>query len=348
MNFFNQSKTLATAAAVAMLVAMPLAAQASADKPGEGTTVQMARATWTTGFFPAEIYKQLVEKLGYEVEMTTLANPAFFRSVGLGDVDFWVNGWFPLHSTYAKAFKPGAKKIGYVVKNGALQGYLMSKALVDKYDIKYVSDVARPEVNKALDSDGDGKAELVACPPGWGCEKVISYQLKNFDWGDTVEPIMASYSASMADAIAQFKNGEPIFFYTWTPNWTVGILKPGKDVMWVPMKKTDLPPAQDQFEDATTVPHLKGCAGGDPCNLGWVANDIRAVANKEFLKKNPAIAALLKAAHIPIADIFAQNAEMFHGADEPEDITRQASEWIEAHQDWVNDWLKQAREAAAG
>src|SRR3546814_10027262 len=88
-----------TAAAVAVLCAVPLAAQAQQDMPGEGTTVHMARATWDTGWWPAEIYKQLLEKLGYEVgEVTTLDTPPFYQAVAQGDVDFRVNGWFPLRS----------------------------------------------------------------------------------------------------------------------------------------------------------------------------------------------------------------------------------------------------------
>lgn len=347
MNFFKHSRAMVYAALVAALLVAPLAAQASYKKPGEGQTVDMARATWTTGFFVAEIYEQLIEKLGYDVNVTTLSNPAFYKSVGIGEVDFWPNGWFPLHSTYSDAFKPGARLIGYVVKNGAIQGYLMSKDFVEKYDIQYVNDVMRPEVRKALDSDGDGKAELVGCPPGWGCHVTIQYHLKHYDWGQAVESITATYSASMAEAIGQFKDGEPIFFYTWTPNWTVGVLKPGQDVVWVPMEHVDLPPKRDKFEDATSVKNLEGCVGPSPCQLGWVANDIRVVANKDFLKANPALKKLFKLVSIPIEDIFAQNAKMFHGADDPEDIQQQASNWIDDNSDMVSKWLKKAREAAA-
>src|SRR3546814_3971795 len=72
----------------------------------------MARATWDTGWWPAEIYKQLLEKLGYEVgEVTTLDNPPFYQAVAQGDVDFWVNGWFPLHNTYEDTFSQGAEKV---------------------------------------------------------------------------------------------------------------------------------------------------------------------------------------------------------------------------------------------
>ena len=33
--------------------------------PGEGVSVNMARANWNTGYFQAEVYKALLEELGY-------------------------------------------------------------------------------------------------------------------------------------------------------------------------------------------------------------------------------------------------------------------------------------------
>lgn len=348
MSFFDRCKALAAAVVTAALLAAPLGVQAqSYKKPGAGVTVEMARATWTTGWFPAEVYKQLLEKLGYDFRRyITMGNASFYEAVANGDVDFWVNGWFPQHYTYKDLFRPGARVIGYVAKGGAIQGYLMDKATVEKYDIETLADLKRPEVMKALDTNGDGKADLVACPEGWGCERVISYHMQAYNLKRYVNTIKINYTAAMGRAIRRYKNGQPIFFYTWTPNWTVGVLEPGKDVMWVTVAETRLPPAIAKMGYDTVVADLEGCAA-QPCNLGWVANDIRPVANKAFLENNPAAAALIKAVRIPLEDILAQNAKMYTGADDPEDIARQARNWIKGHHDKVRKWLKMAREAAA-
>ncbi len=347
MNFFSKSKAAVTGAVVATLMAVPLAVQADKHMPGEGVTVEMARATWDTGWFPAEVYKQMLEELGYEIpRITTLDNPPFYQSVGQGDMDLWVNGWFPLHNTYEDAFQPGAKKIGYVAEGGALQGYLVDKKTAEELDIKTLQDIKRDEVKEALDANGDGKADLVACPPGWGCEAVIEHHLDAYDLRDHVNSIKASYSASMADALGRYKNGESIFFYTWTPNWTVGVLEPGEDVVWLTVEEANLPEDQKDLEDATTMSGVTGCVA-DPCNMGWPANDIRPVANNDFLENNPAAATLLEEASIPIGDIFAQNAKMNEGEDSAEDLQRHASEWIENNRDTVDQWLEKAREAAS-
>ncbi len=325
------------AAAALGIVAGAAFTAASAQQPGNGKTINMARPTWNTGWFQAEIYKQLLEKLGYDVgEFETLDNPVFYRAVGLGDVDLWVNAWFPFAEVYADAFEEGASKIGYVAKGGAMQGYLVDKASAEKFGITNINDFKTPEIREAFDSDGDGKADLVACPPGWSCELRIAEHLDTLGLRDHINPIKAGYSSAMADALGRYKAGKPILFYTWTPNWTVGILKPGKDVVWI-----EMPNATDE----TTHDDITGCVA-DPCALGWEANDIRPVANNDFLTANPAVKTLLKRARVPVADIFAQNAKMHAGEDEPEDIVRHASEWIEANADRVEVWLKEARDAA--
>ncbi|RXV59484.1 proline/glycine betaine ABC transporter substrate-binding protein ProX [Roseovarius sp. A46] len=341
-------KTTTGAALTAMMALPHTAMAASHEMPGEGITIDMARASWDTGWWQAEVYSQMLQELGYEVSrITTLDNPPFYQTVAQsGDVDLWVNGWFPLHNSYEDAFSGGAEKVGYVAKGGALQGYLIDKKTAEEHDITYVSDLTKDEVQQLFDANGDGKADLVACPPGWGCEKVISHHFEAYDWDDDFNAIKAGYSASMADALGRYQNDQPIFFYTWTPNWTVGELTPGKDVVWLQMKETKLPESQANLADETTVAKLEGCRGEAPCDLGWPANDIRPVANSEFLDNNPAAETLLKEARIPIEDIFEQNAKMNKGADSPEDLEQQASAWIEENRDTVDGWLKAARQAA--
>jgi glycine betaine/proline transport system substrate-binding protein len=322
-------------AAAALMTTGALAAE---KMPGEGKTVKMARATWDTGWFQAEIYRQALEKLGYKVAVpTTLDNPPFYQAVGQGDIDLWVNGWFPLHDSYSDAFKDGAEKVGYVAKGGALQGYLIDKKTADKYHITNLADMKKPEIKKLFDSNGDGKADLVACPPGWGCEKKIAEQLDTWKLRDDINPIKAAYSASMADAVGRFKEGKSILFYTWTPNWTVGVLKPGKDVVWIEAPEADA---------KTTVAGVEGCVA-DPCKLGWEANDIRPVANKKFLKDNPAVKTLLEKMSIPLKDIFAQNAKMNDGEDKPKDIEKHAADWIKAHQEEFDGWIEAATASAS-
>ena len=316
-------------------------------KPGKGVTLKPARATWNTGFFQEALISQGLEELGYKVRRPKdLQNPIFYQSVALGDIDYWANGWFPMHNAQMpKGFSKTGTPLGYVVKAGGLQGYLVSKKHVDKFNIKSLDDFKRPEVKKAFDKNGDGKADLIACPPGWGCEKVITHHFKVYGLKDHINPIKASYSASIAEGLAQFNAGEPVFFYTWAPNWTIFKMKPGTDVMWINVPETKPTEAQAVNKDRMEVSGIKG-AVSDPIKLGFVVADIRVVANKKFLADNPAAAKFLEIVKIPLGDINEQNTKMQNGEKSQRDIERHAKEWIAKNKTTWNSWLEQARAAA--
>ena len=278
-------KLLKLTLAAVFAVVIATSAMAMDMKPGKGVKVKPARATWNTGFFQEALARRGLEELGYDVDKPKdLQNPIFYKSVSLGDVDYWVNGWFPMHDSQTpKDFADKAEKVGYVVKAGGLQGYLVSKREVEKFNIKSLDDFKRPEVKAAFDSNGDGKAELTACPPGWGCEKTIGHHMKVYELEDHINPVKASYEAGMASALGAYKAGKPVFFYTWTPNWNVFKFQPGKDVMWVNVPEIKPTEAQKSAEERMTVAGVDG-AVSDPVKLGFVVSDIQVVANKKFME----------------------------------------------------------------
>jgi glycine betaine/proline transport system substrate-binding protein len=315
--------------------------------PGKGVTVNPARATWNTGFFQEALVRRGLETLGYKAKTPKdLQNPIFYKSVALGDVDYWTNGWFPNHnSQLPKNFYEKADVYGYVVKAGGLQGYLVSKKEVEKYKIKSLDDFKRDDVKKAFDNNGDGKAELTACPPGWGCENVIAHHMDVYDLKNHVNPVKAAYEAGMASALGAYKSGEPIFFYTWAPNWTIFKLKPGQDVMWINVPKIIPKESQKPADERMTVSGIEG-AVSDPIKLGFVVSDIRIVANKAFIEKNPAAKKFFEVLTLPLIDINEQNTRMNEGEKSQKDIERHVDEWIATNQATWDGWLEEARKAA--
>ncbi len=332
---------------VLTMLALAVPAFAAHHMPGKGVDVQPARATWNTGYFQEALVRAGLKELGYDVEEPKeLQNPLFYQSVMLGDVDYWTNGWFPNHvSQMPKRSEERVEIVGYVAKAGGLQGYLVSKEHVEKYDIKSLDDFKRPEVKAAFDANGDGKADLTACPPGWGCEKVITHHFKVYDLDDHINPIKAGYSASMADTMARYGAGEPIFFYTWAPNWTIGMLKPGKDVMWINVPEIKPLESQEAGRDRMTVSGIEG-AVTDPLKAGFVVSDIQVVANKKFLEANPAAKRFFEVFTLSLSDINEQNTRMQNGEKSQEDIERHAQEWIAKNRATWDGWLAEARAAA--
>ena len=293
----------------------------------QAAEVRMAKANWDTGYFQAEVYKQALEKMGYKVTEPKAMKPSvFYVAAAAGDLDLWVNGWFGTHDTYIKEAKGKVKAVGNVMSKGGLQGYLIDKKSADKYGIKTVMDIKKHA--KQFDSNGDGKADMVACPPGWGCEKQITKHFAELGLGNFINPVQADYSASMADAIAKYKNGKSVLFYTWTPNWTVGALELGKDIVWI-----EVP-----YSETKTVKVAN--ATKSKINMGFGADDIRPAANVDFLKANPKIEKMLKKASIPLADVAAQNMKMNAGEKSERAIKKHANAWIKANQSTFDSWVK--------
>tara|TARA_R110001583_G_scaffold66894_1_gene191775 strand:+ start:2657 stop:3688 length:1032 start_codon:yes stop_codon:yes gene_type:complete len=340
-------KEIIIGAALTAMTFTATTALADTSHPGEGITVKPARATWDTGFFQEALVRRGLETLGYDVDFPkTLVNPIFYKTVTLGDIDYWTNGWFPMHNDQLPSnFDEKGEKVGYVMKAGGLGGYLISKKEADKYNITSLDDFKRAEVKKAFDTNGDGKADLTACPPGWGCEKIITHHMDVYGLEDSINPVKAAYAAGMASAMAEYKNGGPIFFYTWAPNWTIFKLKPGKDVVWINVPEINPTKAQMSAVERMTVSDLEG-AVSDPVKLGFVASDIQIVANKKFTKNNPAARKFFEVFTLKLSDVNEQNTRMNDGEKSKQDIQRHVDQWIAKNQDKWNGWLEEARSAA--
>ena len=87
-------------------------------------------------------------------------------------------------------------------------------------------------------------------------------------------------------------------------------------------------------------------AVSDPVKLGFIAADIRMVANKRFLAENPAAEKFFELFTLPLADVNEQNTRMQNGEKAQEDIERHAREWIQKNRSTWDGWLSAARQAA--
>lgn len=325
-------KTAALGAALS--VALASAAWAAGDKPGAGVTVRPVEGTNLEEKFQHQILYRALQELGYEVgEPSEVEYQTIHLALGAGDGDFTAVHWDPLHAAFfdESGGEAAMTKVGHYIK-GALQGYLVDTASWEA-GVKNLGALKDAAVAKRFDADGDGKADLAGCVPGWGCERVIEHQLTEYGLRDTVAHNQGAYNAIIADTIARMQAGESILYYTWTPYWVSGVLVPGENVQWLEVPYSSLP---DGRTDNTMF---------DGKNLGFAVNELRVVANNDFLAANPAAAKLFEVAAIDINDVSAQNKKMRDGEDGLDDIARHIDEWIAAHRDLFDSWLAAARAA---
>lgn len=288
--------------------------------------------------FQTEIVNRALTKLGHDVESIkevdyAVAYKQIAQEANSDTINFMTVNWDPLHKAmYEKVGGDNVffRKGKYI--EGCAQGYLIDKKTADKYHIKYINDLKDPKLAKLFDHDGDGKADLAGCNPGWGCEKVIEYQLKEFGLNKTVKHNQGQYSAIISETITNFKQGKPVLYYTWTPYWVSGVLQPGKDTTWLQVTHT-------------AHPTSKNTALSNGANYGFNVNSMRIVANKSVASKYPEVATLFSVMNVDVNDVSAENQLIRDGQNTPEDIKRHVDSWIKANQKTFDSWIAQAKAA---
>ena len=322
------------------LMAATAATAIAQDLPGKGVVVKPVKSSIAEETFQTLLVGRALQTLGYEVQPISEVEYATAHvALANGDATYLASHWDPLHADFYKNAGGDARlsRTG-AFSPGAAQGYLIDKKTADAHKITNLAQLQKPEIAKLFDADGDGKADLTGCNPGWGCEAVIEHQLGAYKLRDTVRHVQGSYSALIADTITRYKQGQPILYYTWTPYWVSGVLRPGQDVVWLQVPFSSLPGEQAKLD--TQLPNGQ--------NYGFVINTQRIVANRAFVEKNPAAGKLFEVMKLSVGDINAQNLRMRDGENKPADIQRHVDAWIKANQKTFDGWIAEAKAAVKG
>ena len=333
---FKYSSQLAAIALLASLAACSSTSPSSTDtnEPSQ-VTLTTAHSSWIEEHFQTEIVKIGLEKLGYRVEKPKeIEYPALYLSVANGDLDYSVVYYEPGHEQFFEN-AGGEEKlagIGTLTPDG-IQGYQIDKKTADKYNISNLEQLKNPKIAKLFDSDGDGKANLVGCNPGWACELNIDHQIKAYGLEDTVEHDRGQYAALLADSITRYKQGESVLFFAYNPHWIGSVLVPDRDTIWLEVPYTSLPETIDVTQSDTTV---------NGKNYGFPKVQQSIVVNKEFLAANPVAKRWFELVQIPVEDINQESLRIKEGESKPEDIRRHAQEWVANNQELFDRWIAEA------
>ena len=322
-------------AALTLSTGLAMAQTPATGLPGKGIQVQALQSSVAEETFQTMLVNSALEKLGYAPQpVKEVAYPTAHIAIANGDATFLAVHWDPLHRDYYENAGGDAKLLRVGEYAGpAAQGYLIDKATAEKYNITNIEQLRDPGLAKLFDHDGDGKADLTGCDPGWGCEAMIEHHMDAYKLRASVKHVQGSYSALIADTIGRYGRGESILYYTWTPYWVSGVLVPGKDVVWL-----QVPFSANPRKDNTRL--------ADGSDYGFSVNTTRIIVNRAWAEKNPAAVKLFEVMRLPIADINAQNERMRTGENSQADIARHTAGWIKYHQQLFDSWIAQALAAA--
>lgn len=321
--------------------------QALADGlPGEGKTVRFAQNdSLGANYVQDQILIAALEKLGYKVTLQTLGVAAFFQAAAQGDLDMTGDiNWPQREPAYRKVEQQLALVGDGTIIGGGINGYTIDKKTAEANNITNIEQLKDPKVAALFDTDGDGLANLNNCDPGWSCGDVVDFQIEKFGLKDTIRSVRGKYEALMAETFARAKRGEAVLYYTWSPSWVVDTLVPGRDVVWLPIPFDALPEGVSAGS-GHLVKGIVGCAGNqDPCRMTVGSWNWRIVANRDFLKANPAVQKLAETAKWPLTTWSAWEGALAT-ANSNRDIKKLAETWISENQAEFDGWVAQAAAA---
>jgi len=184
--------------------------------------VKIGDPGWTGATAIAHLLAAVVnDKMGGEAELVPGNNTAIYAAIdrSKGEIEVHPDIWLPNQQAYTNDLVPkGTLKLSAKPYEGN-QGYCVSQQFAKKMNITAIEDLARPEVVKAMDSDGNGKGEFWIGADGWASANVNQVKLRDYGLYDAgIEPIKTAEAVKNARVLDSIKKGEGYAFYCYKPH----------------------------------------------------------------------------------------------------------------------------------
>jgi glycine betaine/proline transport system substrate-binding protein len=330
---------------LASLLAASLGVTACSNGGG-GKSIRFAQSdSLGANYVVTQIGIQAVKKLGYHVSLSTVNTSMFFFAAAQDDLNLSMDINFPQQ-------EPGFRKVADrtmlvgdgLIRGGGINGYMIDKKTADAHKITSLEQMRDPNIAGLFGRNG--KADLINCDASWSCGEVVDYQLGKFGLRGSVTSVRGKYEALMVEAVSRVNQGQPAFYYAWSPSWMNKVLVPGKDVVWLPTP-FDALPASVPDTGSALVPDVVGCAGdANPCRMAMAAWNYKTVANKTFIAAHPDVRVLFEQMSFPLAQWSAWEDAIGRDGGSDRVIRKLADAWILAHQAEFDGWIDQAKSQA--
>lgn len=292
--------------------------------------VNIGAPAWTGAQAIAHLIQEVVvTKIGGTAELVPGNNATIFQGMdqGKGDIDVHPDVWLPNQESFTKKYVDDAGTVTLSENSyEGKQNFCVAKDFAETNNVTSIFDLARPEIAKLMDSDGNGKGEIWIGAPGWASANVNEVKVRDYGLMPFMEPIRADQAVMTARVGDAIKKGEGYAFYCYSPHaiWfqhdIVRLEEPAFDAeKYIAIQPSDDP---DWFEKSKveTEDALK---------------QVQIAYSNSLAERSPAIADLL--ANIALdGETVSGFAFEIEGGKEPAVV---AKEWVEKNSDRVDSWL---------
>lgn len=292
--------------------------------------VNIGAPAWTGAQAIAHLIQEVVvSRMGGTAELVPGNNAAIFQAMdaGKGDIDIHPDVWLPNQQTFTDKY---VKEAGTVTLSSnsyeGKQSFCVSKAFSEENGVTSIFDLARPEIAKLMDSDGNGKGEIWIGAPGWASANVNEVKVRDYGLMPFMEPIRADQAVMTARVGDAIKKNEGYAFYCYSPHaiWFQHDIVRLEEPAFDPEKYIALQPSDDPDwftkSKVMTEDALK---------------KVQIAFSNTLSDRSPAIAEL-------VANIALDGETVSNFAFEIEggkDAATVAKEWVANNSDRVDSWL---------
>ncbi len=176
-----------------------------------GEPVNFGTVDWPEAIAKTNVSATMVEALGHETEIKQLGVPVIFKGLEQGDLDLFVEAWFPTMETNMKAVEPGSVESITTNLPEATFSVAVNKAACDA-GVKSHEDLDRYK------QEFEGK--IYGIEPGNDGNQVVIDMIKadTYGLGDW-ELVESSTNGMLSEVDRHIKDDKWVAFTGWEPHW---------------------------------------------------------------------------------------------------------------------------------
>ncbi len=292
--------------------------------------VNIGAPSWTGAQAIAHLIQEIVtSRIGGEANLVPGNNAAIFAAMdaGNGDIDIHPDVWLPNQKSFTDKYVSGTGKVALSANAyEGKQSFCVSKQFSEKNGVTSIFDLARPEIAKLMDSDGNGKGEIWIGAPGWASANVNQVKVRDYGLMPFMEPIRADQSVMTATVGDSIQKGIGYAFYCYSPHaiWFQHDIVRLEEPKFDPAKYKAIQPSEDPnwFENSKVMTED-------------ALKQVQIAYSKSLEARSPAIADLVKNIKLNGEDVSNFAFEIEGG----KDAAVVAKEWVAKNSARVDKWL---------
>jgi glycine betaine/proline transport system permease protein/glycine betaine/proline transport system substrate-binding protein len=185
------------------------AGASDASNVGRGKKVSIGYIPWDEGIASTFLWKEMLERRGYEVETKQLEAGALYTGLAGGQVDFETDSWLPVtHAQYWKKYQRKLEDVGSWYGPTSLE-------------------LSVPSYMKGIDSledlkgkSGQFKGRIIGIEPSAGMMGILKDKvLKDYGLEGEYKVVDGSTPGMLAELKRAYDKKEPIVTTLWSPHW---------------------------------------------------------------------------------------------------------------------------------